>query len=61
MKHSKGRVAALSDGVFAFAATLLVVAIGADLKLNELNLEFTLFISFGVAFFVIMALWKRPL
>jgi uncharacterized membrane protein len=58
MKHSKGRLAALSDGVFAFAATLLVVDIGTDLKLSQLDLQIPSFISFGIAFFVMMALWK---
>ena len=58
MKHSRGRVAALSDGVFAFAATLMVVDIGTDLKLNQLDLQIPSFISFGIAFFVMMALWK---
>ena len=58
MKHSKERVTALSDGIFAFAATLLVVDIGMDVKLNQLNLQVPSFISFGIAFFVMMALWK---
>ncbi|MEM1002274.1 MAG: TMEM175 family protein [Bacteroidota bacterium] len=58
MKHSRSRVAALSDGVFAFAATLLVVDIGTSINLDQLGLQIPSFISFGVAFFVIMMLWK---
>jgi len=36
-KHSKGRITALSDGIFAFAATLMVVDIGTtiDIKISE--------------------------
>lgn len=58
MKHSKNRVAALSDGVFAFAATLMVVDLGTTLDLNQLDIQLASFISFGIAFFVIMLLWK---
>jgi uncharacterized membrane protein len=58
MIHSKERVSALSDGVFAFAATLLVVDIGTSINLDQLGIQIPSFISFGVAFFVMMMLWK---
>ncbi|WP_422107960.1 TMEM175 family protein [Winogradskyella sp.] len=58
MKHSRGRVAALSDGIFAFASTLMVVDIGTTVDLKHINSQLPLFISFGVAFFVMMMLWK---
>ena len=58
MKHSRNRVSALSDGVFAFAATLMVVDLGTTLDLSKLDIQLPFFISFGIAFFVMMLLWK---
>ena len=58
MKHSRGRVAALSDGIFAFAATLMVVDIGTTIDIKNINTQLPLFISFGISFFVMMILWK---
>jgi uncharacterized membrane protein len=56
--HSKSRLEALSDGVFAFAATLMVVNIGATTDFTGLKEQLPTFISFGISFFVMMALWK---
>ena len=56
--HSKNRLEALSDGVFAFAATLLVVNIGSETSITSFKEELPNFISFGVSFFVMMAIWK---
>ncbi|WP_439132457.1 TMEM175 family protein [Polaribacter sp.] len=56
--HSKNRLEALSDGVFAFAATLMVVNIGANTNITSFKEEIPNFISFGVSFFVMMAIWK---
>lgn len=58
MKHSRSRVAALSDGIFAFASTLMVVDIGTTVDIQHIDAQLPLFISFGVAFFVMMMLWK---
>ena len=58
MKHSKGRITSLSDGVFAFAATLMVVDLGTTIDFNNLSTQLSSFVSFGVAFFVMMLLWK---
>ncbi|WP_456442029.1 TMEM175 family protein [Psychroserpens sp.] len=58
MKHSKGRITSLSDGVFAFAATLMVVDLGTTIDFKHLDTQVSSFISFGVAFFVMMLLWK---
>lgn len=58
MKHSRGRVAALSDSIFAFAATLMVVDLGTSIDLKDMDAQLPFFISFGVAFFVMMMLWK---
>jgi uncharacterized membrane protein len=56
--HSKNRLEALSDGVFAFAATLMVVNIGSTTSITSFKDELPNFISFGVSFFVMMAIWK---
>lgn len=56
--HSKNRLEALSDGVFAFAATLMVVDIGASSEFVSLKKELPNFISFAASFFIMMALWK---
>jgi uncharacterized membrane protein len=57
-KHSRGRITALSDGIFAFAATLMVVDIGTTIDIKNIGAQLPLFISFGIAFFVMMLLWK---
>lgn len=56
--HSKSRLEALSDGVFAFAATLMVVEVGATTEFLSFSKELPNFISFGASFFIMMALWK---
>ena len=56
--HSKSRLEALSDGVFAFAATLMVVEVGASSEFISFSDELPNFISFGASFFIMMALWK---
>jgi uncharacterized membrane protein len=57
-KHSKSRLEALSDGVFAFAATLMVVEVGSSTELISFSEEIPNFIAFGASFFIMMALWK---
>ena len=57
-KHSKSRLEALSDGVFAFAATLMVVEVGVSTELISFSEELPNFISFAASFFIMMALWK---
>lgn len=56
--HSKNRLESVSDAVFAFAATLMVVNIGTDVNFMSLSNELPNFLSFGVSFFVMMAIWK---
>ncbi|EDP95039.1 TMEM175 family protein [Kordia algicida OT-1] len=58
IKHSKNRLESLSDAVFAFAATLMVVNLGANADFSSLKEELPMFISFGISFFVMIALWK---
>ena len=55
--HKITRLEALSDGVFAFAATLMVVSLGLEeswLASDSRGLEL---IAFGGSFFVLIALW----
>lgn len=56
--HSKNRLEALSDGVFAFAATLMVINIGSSTEITSFKEELPNFISFAVSFFVMMGIWK---
>ena len=56
--HDRTRLEALSDGVFGFAATLMVVDLGSGVELISFQKELPNFISFGVSFFIMMALWK---
>ena len=56
--HNISRVEALSDGVFAFAATLLAVSLDNGENDAALNIDLVSFISFLVSFFVLILLWK---
>jgi uncharacterized membrane protein len=56
--HSKNRLESVSDAVFAFAATLMVVNIGVNTTIISFGDELPNFISFAVSFFVMMAIWK---
>ena len=56
--HSKSRLEALSDGVFAFAATLMVVNIGSSEAITSFTAEMPNLISFAGSFFVMMLIWK---
>ena len=55
--HNRGRIEAFSDGVFAFAATLMVVNFDMDSNLTLTKSTGTGFLSFFVTFFVLVALW----
>ena len=56
--HNNNRVEAFSDGVFAFAATLMVVTLDMDDNLWLTGAKAINFISFGASFFVLVMLWK---
>ena len=58
LPHNIGRIEAFSDGVFAFAATLLVVSVGNEQSASVLKIDWKDFIGFGVSFFVLVALWS---
>lgn len=58
MRHSKSRLEALSDGVFAFAATLLVVSLEVPNSFELLKQNMSGFLGFGISFFVLVMLWR---
>jgi uncharacterized membrane protein len=55
--HNISRLEALSDGVFAFAATLMVVSLGLEESWLASESRVLELITFGVSFFVLIALW----
>lgn len=56
--HSTNRLESLSDAVFAFAATLMVVNIGTPTTFISLEKDLPSFLSFAVSFFAMMMIWK---
>ena len=56
--HNISRVEALSDGVFAFAATMLAVSLDNGKSNTALSIDLVSFTSFLVSFFVLILLWK---
>ncbi len=55
--HNTNRLEAFSDGVFAFAATLMVVGFDWDGEFRVLEAQGTSFIAFAASFFVLVAFW----
>ena len=55
--HNISRLEALSDGVFAFAATLMVVSLGLEEPWLARESRVLELITFGGSFFVLIALW----
>lgn len=58
LPHNISRIEAFSDGVFAFAATLLFVSVGNEQSSSVLKIDWKDFIGFGVSFFVLVGLWS---
>lgn len=58
LPHNLSRIEAFSDGVFAFAATLLVVSVGNEQSTSVLKIDWKEFLGFGISFFVLVALWS---
>ncbi|MEM9648304.1 MAG: TMEM175 family protein, partial [Bacteroidota bacterium] len=56
--HNISRIEAFSDAVFAFAATLLVVAVGSDSEGSVLQINWLHFLSFAVSFFALAGIWS---
>lgn len=55
--HNSSRIEAFSDGVFAFAATLMAVNFNMDGNLEFNKASGAGFLSFAVSFFVLVSLW----
>ena len=55
--HNSNRLEAFSDGVFAFAATLMVVSLDLNQSFANLTSNISSLVTFGVSFFVLAALW----
>lgn len=56
-QHNPNRLEAFSDGVFAFAATLMVVGFDWGGDFTVLQSQGTSFIAFAVSFFVLVGFW----
>ena len=57
LPHNISRIEAFSDGVFAFAATLLVVTLGIESSETIIDVDFPSFASFAISFFVLCTFW----
>ena len=55
--HSKDRLESFSDGVFAFAATLLVVSFEVPDNFDTLKDLLIQFVSFGLSFLALVLIW----
>jgi uncharacterized membrane protein len=57
LPHNISRIEAFSDGVFAFAATLLVVSLGTDSSDSIIDVDLKSFAGFAISFFVLFTFW----
>ncbi|MEP6617723.1 MAG: TMEM175 family protein [bacterium] len=55
--HEISRIEGLSDGVFAFAVTLLVVSLEAPKQFSDLMRMMHGFVSFGICFALLLGIW----
>ena len=55
--HEISRIEGLSDAVFAFAVTLLVVSLEAPRRFDELTRMMHGFVSFGICFAFLLMIW----
>lgn len=58
IQHSKSRLQTLSDGIFAFASTLLAVNIGVEASNFSIQQMLPNILIFAVGFFVMATIWK---
>ncbi|MEL7119815.1 MAG: TMEM175 family protein [Bacteroidota bacterium] len=57
-RQSKSRLESISDSIFAFAATLVVVSLDVPESFDLLKENLMSFFSFGLSFFALILLWK---
>lgn len=57
-QHNIGRIEALSDAIFAFAATLMVVTFDLGDNLSAFEIKLPQFLSFAISFFALILIWK---
>lgn len=58
LKQSKSRLESISDSIFAFAATLVVVSLDVPESFEVLKENLIGFFSFAVSFFGLIMIWK---
>jgi uncharacterized membrane protein len=58
MKESKTRVEAISDSIFAFAATLVVVSLDIPDDFSALKASLGSFLPFAISFFALIMIWR---
>lgn len=56
--QSKSRLESISDSIFAFAATLVVVSLDVPENFSVLKESLSNFLSFGISFFALILIWK---
>jgi len=57
-RQSKSRLESISDSIFAFAATLVVVSLDVPESFEVLKENLTSFVSFAVSFMGLILIWK---
>src|SRR5450432_3559809 len=53
------RIETFSDGVFAFAVTLLIVSLEVPKSFDELLTTMRGFLAFGISFFILIMIWNE--
>jgi len=57
--HEIQRIETFSDGVFAFAVTLLIVSLEVPKSFEELLITMRGFFAFGISFLILVSIWNE--
>ena len=57
--HEIQRIETFSDGVFAFAVTLLIVSLEVPKSFEELLITMRGFFAFGISFLILVMIWNE--